>query len=154
MMKLDELTIRPRGDQAQRLLALWDWRIPQHYEVLFLSLFGDWFLTDDNGFVHLFDLVSSELRHTADSEAELMVILDEPENRNEWLMEHAVVALKEAGISLGEGQCYAFRTPPMLGGTMSVDNVIAWDLEAYQAGTSKVHRQVADLPPGTQVKAR
>jgi len=153
-MTLEELTIRPEPDLARRLMAAWDWRIPQDYSVLFLSLFGDWFLTDDNGFVYLFDLVSSEIKQIADSETELMVLLEEAENRKEWLMEHAVAALKEAETPLGEGQCYAFRTPPMLGGTMSVDNVVAWDLEAYQTGTSKLHRQVTDLHPGTQVKIR
>jgi len=137
-----------------RLLAHWAWCIPQHYTPLFLSLFGDWFLRDGEGQVYTFDLVAGELKKIADSEIEFTALLETEEYQREWLMSQLAVAVEQRGLRRARGQCYAFQTPPMLGGQLSPDNVVVWDLAAYQSGTSKVHQQLAGLPPGGQVEIK
>lgn len=136
----------------KRLLSTWSWRLDRpDYIPLFLSLFGDWFLRDNRGLVYMLDLVAGQIKLIADSETEFMANLEDEEYQREWLMAHLASALSGADVVRTDTQCFAFRTPPMLGGTLSPDNVLSWDLEAYQNGTSKVHQQVAGLEPGTGV---
>jgi hypothetical protein len=154
MITLDELKISTDEYDAPRLLAHWAWRVPQHLQPMFLSLFGDWFLRDSDDHIYMFDLVSAELKQVAGSRAEFEALLELEEYQREWLMANLAEKLRQSGIALARGQCYAFHTPPMLGGQLSPSNVVVWDLAAYQSGTSKIHRQVSDLPAGTEVIAR
>ena len=151
MIPLDELKIPADEFDAPRLLAYWAWRVPQHLQPLFLSTFGDWFFRDADDHVHMFDLVACDLKRVADSRLEFEALLELEEYQREWLMSHLAEELRQSGVRRARGQCYAFRTPPMLGGQLSPSNIIVWDLAAYQSGTSKVHQQVGGLPPGTEV---
>lgn len=151
---LERLLIRLDKAKAKELLSLWSWRLDRPFTPLVLSVFGDWFLRNETGIVYLLDLVSGELREIATSEEEFWLFLDDEANRKEWLMSHVVTVLEKAGVSRSASECFAFRTPPMLGGQLSVENIVPWDLAAYESGTSKVHRQASGLPPGTEVIAR
>ncbi|MBN9691944.1 MAG: DUF1851 domain-containing protein [Verrucomicrobia bacterium] len=153
MRPLSEITFSPEQVDALSLRVLWSWRVPESYRPLLLSLFGDWFFADSHDRVHMLDLVSGQLRPIADTEVEFFVMLDAEEQRHEWLMSHLVEAAERAGIQRSASQCFAFRTPPSLGGPLSPANLVPWDLAAYQTGTSKLLQQVADLPIGTQVIA-
>ncbi|MCB9913456.1 MAG: DUF1851 domain-containing protein [Verrucomicrobiales bacterium] len=154
MIPTNELTISTEEFDAPELLALWEWRIPQHLQPLFLSTFGDWFFRDADDHVLMFDLVAGELEQVADSRPEFEALLELEEYQREWLMSHLVEELRKSGLIRAPGQCYAFRTPPMLGGELSPANIVIWDLRAYQSGTSEVHQQIGDLPPGTHVVAK
>src|SRR6266566_3004711 len=151
MIPLNELTIGIEEFNAARSLAHWAWRVPQHLQPLFLSTFGDWFFQDADDHVHMLDLVAGELRQVADSRSEFETLLELEEYQREYLMSHVVEQLRLSGVARLRGHCYAFRTPPMLGGQLSPSNIVVWDIEAYQSGTSKVHQQVGGLPPGTHV---
>ena len=151
MIPLSELTISTEEFDARVLLAHWEWRIPPHYRPLFLSTFADWFLRDADDRVHMFDLVSGELKQIADSRPEFEALMEVEEYQREWLMSHLVEQLQRSGVARPRGQCYAFRTPPMLGGQLSPTNIVLWDLDAYQSGTSKIHQQLFQLPPGTEI---
>jgi len=134
---------------ASALLSHWSWRVPQHLQPLFLSTFGDWFLRDADDRVHMFDLVAGDLKQIAESHSEFEALLELDEYQREWLMSHLVEQSRQSGVALARGQCYAFRTPPMLGGQLSPSNIVVWDLAAYQSGTSKVHQQVGCHPAHT-----
>jgi hypothetical protein len=151
MIPLSELKISTDEFDAPRLLAHWAWRVPQHFQPLFLSNFGDWFFRDSYDHIHKFDLVAGELKQLADSQAEFEALLEVEEYQREWLMSHLVGALQQSGLTRSRGQCYAFRTPPMLGGQVSPSNIVVWDIAAYQSGMSKVHEQAGRLSPGTKV---
>ena len=99
----------------------------------------------------MLDLASGQLRLIADSEVEFFVMLDVVDQRREWLMSDLVEAVEQAGIQRSPSQCLALRTPPMLGGALAPSNIVPWEFAAYQTGTSKVLRQVADLPLGTHI---
>ena len=154
MIPLNELTISTDEFDAPRLLSHWAWRVPQHLQPLFLSKFGDWFLRDTEDRIQMLDLVAGELKQVADSRAEFEALLELEDYQREWLMSHLVEQLRQSGMAPARGQCYAFRTPLMLGGQLSPSNVVVWELAAYQSGTSKVHQQVGGLPPGTEVVIR
>ena len=78
-------------------------------------------------------------------------MLETEEQRCEWLRAHVVEAAEKAGIQRSASQCFAFRTPLMMGGKYAVSNILPWDFAKYQIGTSKVLRQLVDVPIGTQV---
>jgi hypothetical protein len=151
MIPLNNLTIDIDEFDAARSLANLAWCIPQHFHPLLLSTFGDWFFRDADNHIHMFDLVTGELNQIADSRPEFEALLELEEYRREWLRSDFVEQLQRAGVKRARGKCYAFRTPPMLGGEQSSSNIVVWDLSAYQAGTSKVHQQVGGLPPGSRV---
>lgn len=151
MISLNDLKIGTDEFDAPRLLAHWAWRVAQHFQPLFLSTFGDWFFRDADDHIQMFDLVAGELKQVANTQAEFEALLELEEYQREWLMSHLVEQLRQSGVTRARGQCYAFRTPPILGGQLSPSNIVVWDLSAYQSGTSKVHQQVARLPPGTHV---
>lgn len=153
MSDLDHLLIRVEPARAEAMLAHWSWHLDQPFRPVVLSAFGDWFLQDEGGNIHMLDLASGDVKEIANSIEEFWACLEEEEHRKEWLMSHVVEALREAGITRADAQCYAFQTPPVLGGQVSMDNIVVWDLEAYQSGTSKVLQQVLGLPPGTEIVA-
>jgi Domain of unknown function (DUF1851) len=154
MRALSEISFLPDQCGADSLRAAWSWRIPESYRTVLLSLFGDWFLADSHDRIHMLDLTSGQLRLIANSEVEFLVMLDVEDKRREWLMSHLVEAVEHAGVQRSPLQCFAFRTPPVLGGALEPSNIVPWDFAAYQTGTSKVLRQVADLPLGSQVMVK
>ena len=154
MRALSEISFTPEQCKAASLRPFWARCVPDSYRPLLLSLFGDWFFADSSDRVHMLDLVSGQLRQVADSDIEFFAMLDFEEHRSEWLMSHLVEAAEHAGIKRSPSQCFAFRTPPCLGGSLSPANLVAWDFATYQRGASKLFQQVADLPEGTQVIAK
>jgi T6SS immunity protein Tdi1, C-terminal len=151
MTPLSAISLLPDQCSAESLLAEWSWRVPENYLPILLSLFGDWFLLDPEGRVHMLDLISCELSQIAANETEFFAKLETEELRREWLRSHLVEAAERVGIQRSSSQCFAFRTPPMIGGKFALSNIVPWDFAKYQIGTSKVLQQVAHLPPGTQV---
>jgi hypothetical protein len=154
MRALSDISFLPDQCGADSLFAVWAWRIPEGHRPILLSLFGDWFLANPRGRIHMFDLLSGEVRPIADSEDEFFSMLEIEERRRDWLRSHLVDAIEQAGIKRSASQCFAFRTPPILGGTLAPSNVVPWDFAAYQTGTSKLLQQVLDVPVGTRVVVR
>ena len=148
---LSDISLFPDQCDADSVLAEWSWRVPENYHPILLSLFGDWFFLDSAGRVHILDITSSELNEIAASETEFFAMLETEEQRCEWLRAHVVEAAEKAGIQRSVSQCFAFRTPLMMGGKYAVSNILPWDFAKYQIGTSKVLRQLVDVPIGTQV---
>jgi hypothetical protein len=56
-----------------------------------------------------------------------------------------------AGIRLRPGQCYGFKTPPVLGGQYVVENVGPLPICDYVGAYGTLHEQLRDLPYGTEV---
>jgi hypothetical protein len=63
-----------------------------------------------------------------------------------------MVALLEArGERLAPGQCYSYQVPPCFGGPLTTDNVRAVPARVHFSVTGQMHRQIKDLPAGTQI---
>ena len=52
---------------------------------------------------------------------------------------------------LAEGQIYSYKTPPVLGGEYSTDNLEPTGIAVHFSVLGQIHRQVKDLPPGTKI---
>lgn len=57
-------------------------------------------------------------------------------------------------MALGEGQCYAFTTPPLLGGDYVVENVWVASWREWFSLTADLFAQTKNLPDGTAVSLR
>jgi len=143
---------RPANENlAKHTLAAWSWLLRKNYTLIGTSLFGDAFLKDDNGLIDMLDLVHGEVRQVAFCIEEFEFELESNNARNEWLMEPLARHLMASGLIPGVDQCYAFQTPPALGGQLKPQNVLLWDIFKYHSGLSSVFRQISGMPPGTQI---
>jgi hypothetical protein len=57
-------------------------------------------------------------------------------------------------MHLAADQVLAFRTPPILGGALEPENVVAWDRWAYYEGLATLLPQVLNMPLGTEVESK
>jgi hypothetical protein len=142
----------PAADaDAPRVLSTWAWFLRRPYRLLGLSAFGDLFLEDADGSIKMLDLVACQLKTIATCIEEFDWGLSDPTHQEEWLMAGLYRRATETGVRRAVGQCLAFQTPPILGGSLEPENLIAWDRWAYYEGLAKLLPQVLDLPLGTQV---
>ena len=58
----------------------------------------------------------------------------------------------QAGLSLGENQCYGFKMPPILGGNYETANIIPIDLKAHYSFLADMFQQTKNLPDGTKIR--
>jgi hypothetical protein len=139
---------------APRVLSAWAWFLKRPYRLLGLSTFGDLFLEHTNGSIEMLDLVSCELKAIATCIEEFEWGLGDPTHQEEWLMAGLCGRAMNAGLRRDASQCLAFRTPPIVGGSLEPENLIPWDRWAYYEGLAKLWPQILDLPLGTEVVAR
>jgi hypothetical protein len=134
-----------------RVLSTWAWFLRRSYDLLGLSAFGDLFLKDTDGAIKMLDLVACEFKDIATCIEESDWGLGDSTHQEEWLMAGLCRRATQTGIRRSPDQCLAFRTPPILGGALEPENLVAWDRWAYYEGLAKLLPQVLNLPLGTQV---
>ena len=108
-------------------------------------------MRDEQGRVDFLDLISGKLKHVADSVEEMQQLINTRENQVEWLMTEVFATLQAQGVYFGEGQCYSFIKPPVLGGQLEPDNIEVADIYTHVSLAGQIHRQVKDLPAGTKI---
>ena len=143
----------PEPDST-RVLTAWAWLLRTTYRLIGRSMFGDLFLEDMSGHVHMVDTVAGELKEIATCIEEFEWELTDGEGKEQWLMASLARQAIDSGLSPGPGHCLAFRTPPMLGGRLTVDNLVVEELFAYYDWLSKLLPQVLALPLGTEVRVK
>jgi hypothetical protein len=58
---------------------------------------------------------------------------------------------REAGLILGEGQCYGLKRQGVAGGSFRPENIYIATLAEYISFMGDFHRQIQDVPDGTTV---
>jgi hypothetical protein len=91
------------------------------------------------------------LTKVADSRDDFCARIDEGNYANDWLMIPLVDQMVAAGFHLQPGQCYAFKTPPVLGGEYNVENCGTLPIWDYLGAYGSIHDQLRDVPDGSQV---
>jgi hypothetical protein len=153
-MDWSDLMIRVEDIDAMSLLAEWDWLLEVPCRPFVLNVFGDWFLQDSQRQIHFLDLMTGRLEVIAPSPEAFREEARKVENKMLWFMAHHVLDLRNAGITLGPGECFGYKDPPVLGGAQVVDNIGPTNLAVYQSLMSQIHQQVHDLPEGTEVSLK
>ncbi len=151
---VQDLTVNFEHVDRAALLADWEWMIGRSRRPILVSAIGDAFVQDTrDGTVHQLDTAFAELEQVAASEDELRALLDDREFVIERLAAQLFGDLRGAGLELGPGQVYSWKTPPALGGKVALDNAEVADLEVHFSVTGQLHRQIAELPEGTPIES-
>jgi hypothetical protein len=132
-------------------LASWSWLVPSEFTLWLVNRFADLFLVLPDGTVHMLDVGAGTLSKIAESRDDFCTKIDEDDNANQWLMIPLVDRMVAAGVVLQPGQCYGFKTPPVLGGDYTVENAGPLPVSDYLGGYGSIHEQLRDVPDGSQV---
>ncbi|MBB5716792.1 T6SS immunity protein Tdi1 domain-containing protein [Sphingomonas aerophila] len=130
-------------------LSAWASILPSHFRVFRTSLFGDSFLVDSAGEVHMLERAGCSVQRIAVSEEGIWrQVEDDAEG---WQLRRLADECRRAGKVLAAHQCYAFTTPPVLGGAYSSDNVWVAPWREWFSFTADLFRQIQHLPDGATV---
>src|SRR5262249_53357006 len=151
MSTVQDYLIEQSGIDWPKVLSSWSWLLPSEFTLWLVNRFADLFLALRDGSVHMLDVGVGTLTRIADSRDDSCSKIDEGENANEWLMIPLVDKLVAAGIKLQPGQCYGFKTPPVLGGQYTAENVGPLPICDYLGAYGSIHEQLRDVPDGAQV---
>ena len=147
----NELTISPDGIDLASLLSDWRWLVDESYQPVVISALGDLFLRHDDGRIFWLDTAWGQLTEVAPSAEEFKQRMAQPENAAEWFAPQLIGELLTAGLTLGPGECFSYKHPPILGGEPEIDNFEPTLLEVHCSILGQIHEQVKDLPPGTPI---
>jgi hypothetical protein len=135
-------------------LGGWSWLLPPRFTVWLVNRFCDLFIVPPDGSVHMLDVGAGSLTRLAESRDDFRRKIDEGDNANDWLMIPLVNKLVSAGMRLQAGQCYGFKTPPVLGGEYTVENCAVLPIGDYLGAYASIHEQLRDVSDGSQVVLR
>jgi len=146
------LTIPIEGLPFDKLLADWRWLVPEKSTPLLMTAFGDLFLCDDAGQVHLLALMTGELKSVAASQQEFEEACENREQRRSWFLGFLSMELKKRHGPLPKNDCYSCKIPLSLGGKLESENFEPIDLLTHFSVLGQLHRQTKHLPPGTRIE--
>ena len=126
--------------------------VPAKSRVLRTSLFGDVFLIDDAGAVHMLERGGCTAGCIASSEEEFW--REVQDDSQGWQLRPLADECRRAGKLLSEGRCYAFTTLPVLGGDYTAENVWVAPWEEWFGLTADVYRLIRDLPDGASIQLK
>lgn len=150
-ISLNNYLLDQTGLEWSTTLSPWAWLLPAEVTVWFANRFADLFLVLQDGTVHLLDVGGGALERVAESRDDFHDLIDQDDNADLWLMIPLVDQLVAAGVLLAPGQCYGFKTPPVLGGEYTVENCGPLSAIDYLGAYGSIHQQMRDLPDGTRV---
>ena len=151
-MDINDYLVDQAGNDWSNMLRDWTPPLPPSFTLWFVNRFGDAFVVDDGGSINLLDVGAGTYTHLAADRAQFAELLGHGDNANNWLLIPLVDACQEAGMTLGPGQCYGFKSPPVLGGKYEVANIKPIDLSVHYSFLADIYSQTKNLPDGTKIK--
>ena len=122
-------------------------------KILIVSKWGDLFVLGDDGCVYWLAVDSGGvLSKIAATENELISLLNDDHNIENWFMASWITRLENAGILLQANQVYSYKKLPVLGGEYANNNIEPLDIKISFPLASEISRQISDLPDGSKVK--
>ncbi len=132
------------------LRETWAWILNDPTQVLMVNAFGNVLVTCHDG--TLWRVIPEELtaRKIRD-DRNYVATFEDAEFREDWQFEGVTAAAREALGPLSEGQCYAFKTWPIMGGPFVPDNMYIATMTEWLGVSGEVGRQIKDLPNGAKI---
>ena len=140
--------------EMESLLTDWGWLVGDDKRPILVAASGDVFLTDDGGKVYWLETGGGKFTQVASSVAEFEVALIQEANQIEWLLAPVIESLRSDGVQLASGQCYGYRTLPVLGGAYDGENRFPVSAHKHVGFTGYVHNKIKNLPDGTKVSLK
>jgi len=150
----DDLLIEKPQADPQQLLEEWTWLLKGTYRPIVWSKFGDCFLERQSGDVDHLDVLGGGVRKVADSPDAFRNLINQRENQYEWMLAGMISDLHDRGLVPKEGECYALKTHPAIGGKLELENIIVMPLLVWSILSGQLYRQVKDGVTITEFKLR
>jgi hypothetical protein len=150
MLSVVLLTKIFNDDQFERALESWQWLDLSRKKPVLASLFGDVFFAAQDGWWYLSVLDGSLSRNWGDRDS-LQAELDTEDGQDLYLLGGLAFAAAQRGLTLKENEVYIYKVPPLVGGSLSAENIETIDFVAGLTVLGQLHRQVRDMPPGSQI---
>lgn len=147
-MKQIDLTIHLDQIDVAALLDWWRWLVPEGYQPIQMSKFGDWCFAAPDGQIIMLDLIEGELTPIAGSIDEYNKLKNHPDQQTDWFLDGFVLRCETEGLTLSDGECYGWRIHPRIGGKMEFENIQVFDLAVYQSLMGQLLPQWKQLKPG------
>jgi hypothetical protein len=138
------------ADEAD--VSAWLPILPSPGRVLRSNLFGDAFVVDAAGAVHMLERAACKAERVATSEEEFWREVED--DAHGWQLRALVDDCRRAGKVLADHQRYAFTTLSAFGGDYTVENIWVAPHRDWFAFTADVFQQIKNLPDGTQVRLK
>ncbi len=144
----NELTVSLENQNTDDLLSDWRWLVGDGMQLFMVSSCGDMFRSDGRGQVFWLDCGTGQLQQIADSVAQFDRLRQQRENADRWFMPLLVGDLMASGVTLGPGECYGYKKPPILGGQIELSNFEPTELSVHFSILGQIHKQVKGSAPG------
>jgi hypothetical protein len=125
---------------------------PQAVTLISRNAYGDLFLRDEEGRVFWLDVAIGGLSQIAESEFQFLMRSEDAEKLEEWFAESDARAAAEQRLVPGPYQCIGFSVPLVFAESASANPAYLADIYDHIGFLGDLHRQIATLPDGTQVK--
>jgi hypothetical protein len=145
------LVFTPTPEAVQALRSSWSWVLPEQYELVLFSIFGDVFFRGSTGHVFWLNTGTAETSVVATSLSEFQSALSE--NCTDWFLPHLVEKLHTDGKVPSAGECYTYAVLPIfVEGKYEPWNFRPVPAEQHFEQTAHIHREIAALPDGRRVR--
>ncbi len=153
-MDTEDYLIDHSGFHWKELLGSWEWLLEDDMEVApwLMNRFGDLFFVDELGAVNWLNISDGELTEVASSEEEFLEVLEDSNDADDWFLMSLTDEAVAAGKTLGRGQCYGFKTLPVLDGEFDIANILVVSVADYWRYCGLIHAQLDGLPDGTELE--
>jgi hypothetical protein len=145
------LVFTPSPEAIAILRSSWAWVLPEQYELVLFSVFGDVFFRGGSGQVFWLNTGTAETTTVAACQAEFQSALSE--HCDDWFLPHLVEQLYADGKVPGSGECYTYAVLPIFAeGKYEPWNFKPVPAQQHFEVTAHIHREIAALPNGSQVR--
>ena len=151
-LTLNDLTVSFTHLPREALLQDWAWLIGTRRFPILVTALGDAFVEDaDDGSVHLLSAGAGTISKVSDDVSSFRRLLTDRAFVQDNFVPGVVAKLRDSGRSLGRGQLYSYRVPPVLGGQYSADNLEPTDIGVHFSLLGQINQRTHDVPEGTVV---
>jgi len=148
---MQHLTISLEGIDGTRLLDDWQWLLAGSHRLLAVTRMGDAFVEKADGEVIFLDTLEGNLKHAATNQNAFLKLLQVGAFDPTWFNPDMVALLEASSEHLAPGQCYCYKIPPVLGGSLESANVKAISAMVHFSIMGQLHEQTRHLPPGAKI---
>jgi hypothetical protein len=136
---------------ATDVVEEWLWLVSKDAEPMLPTACGDLFLRLPDGSIAFLDTYVGSCDAVALSYGKWKVMLNEQEKLEAWFRGGLIGDLLESGLKRDPGQCFSPLVPQVVNGSWEPSNFHVCDLLVHLSTLGQIHRQVKDLPPGTNI---
>lgn len=140
----------PDGLLLEVLRRSWVWALTDPVHILMQSAFGNILVACHDG--TLWRVIPEELAaKKIRDDKNFIAAFEDEEFRTDWFLEGVADAALAALGPLREGQCYAFKTWPIMGGSFTPDNLYIATTMDWLSLSGNVGKQIKDFPNGARI---